>query len=80
MNAQYASSMTRRAVTQQRRRRRRTGAASRVVQPPASVAQWIRHRPPKPRIVGSSPTRGTANSLFVTILINLRGNFDKNRL
>ena len=22
------------------------------------VAQWIRHRPPKPRIVGSSPTVG----------------------
>ena len=24
----------------------------------ASVAQWIRHRPPKPGIVGSSPTGG----------------------
>lgn len=48
-----------RAVTQRRRRRRRTGAATRVGLPVASVAQWIRHRPPKPRIVGSSPTRGT---------------------
>lgn len=36
--------------------------------PRASVAQWIRHRPPKPRIVGSSPTRGT--KLFLQHKIN----------
>jgi hypothetical protein len=29
----------------------------------AHVAQWIRHRPPKPRIVGSSPTVGKLFSL-----------------
>lgn len=33
----------------------------------ASVAQWIRHRPPKPRIVGSSPTRGTRAELFCEV-------------
>lgn len=35
-----------------------TWSATSVPKPHASVAQWIRHRPPKPRIVGSSPTRG----------------------
>ena len=32
----------------------------------AHVAQWIRHRPPKPRIVGSSPTVG---KLFPILII-----------
>ena len=40
----------------------------------AHVAQWIRHRPPKPRIVGSNPTVGklyfTRNFLFTFVNYN----------
>ena len=31
----------------------------------ATVAQWIRHRPPKPGIAGSSPAGGWWHSLLV---------------
>ena len=39
----------------------------------AHVAQWIRHRPPKPRIVGSSPTVGKLFSLSFTnqVVVNM---------
>ena len=32
----------------------------------ASVAQWIRHRPPKPGIAGSSPAGGSSFSVVYT--------------
>ena len=38
----------------------------------ASVAQWIRHLPPKQRIVGSSPTGGKSNILLQRSLILYR--------
>ena len=41
----------------------------------AHVAQWIRHRPPKPRIVGSSPTVGKLFRFFFTcrnVILNVK--------
>ena len=37
----------------------------------ALVAQWIRHRSPKPGIVGSSPTEGNLFQFFHTEILNI---------
>ena len=42
----------------------------------ASVAQWIRHRPPKPGIVGSSPTGGGDFERIVRSVHHKLGTYD----